>query len=307
MKPKLSYNDQIKHLKHKGVKFDTVSESDAILYLQKNNNFFKLSAYRKNFAKSDKTGKYVNLDFGQLVDLAVIDTLIRMIIIEAALNIEHFAKVKLLKKITNTASEDGYSVVSDYYSSLSPVQNVHLDDEIQRNKNSIYVCELYTKYQNAMPVWAFIEMLSFGSFISFYKFCANRFNDKDLLNDVYLFLSVRKIRNAAAHNSCLINDLSIKTNQYPVDYGLSRELSRIGVKYSKRRRKMACERTAQIITCLYTHKCIAGSTGSHRHLARRLVELKNRLFLKFDYILTPNILTTFNLIIKIIDNWYSIA
>lgn len=138
MKPKLTYEQQIKHLLDKGIEFKYFKLNDARTYLEDENNLFKLSSYRKNFPKSDKTKKYVNLDFAHLVDLAVIDTRLRMIIIEMSLNIEHFAKVKLLKCITKDANEDGYSIVTGYCNSLSSDERQHIDDEITRNQNSIY-------------------------------------------------------------------------------------------------------------------------------------------------------------------------
>lgn len=50
-RPILSAKEQINHLKSKGVKFNLCSEESAIQYLEKNNNYFKLRAYRKNYEK----------------------------------------------------------------------------------------------------------------------------------------------------------------------------------------------------------------------------------------------------------------
>ena len=49
---KLTYPEQINHLKKKGITFIGINEAEAITYLKENNNFFKLLAYRKNFDKS---------------------------------------------------------------------------------------------------------------------------------------------------------------------------------------------------------------------------------------------------------------
>lgn len=40
-KLKLSYPEQIDHLKKKGIQFQYFTESDAVIYLKENNNFFK--------------------------------------------------------------------------------------------------------------------------------------------------------------------------------------------------------------------------------------------------------------------------
>ena len=75
-KPMLDTDGQIDHLIKKGVSFRYMSESDARVYLEQNNNYFRLRAYRKNFDKHPdgiNKGKYIDLDFAMLVDLSVID------------------------------------------------------------------------------------------------------------------------------------------------------------------------------------------------------------------------------------------
>lgn len=305
-KPILSYEEQINHFIQKDITFKNISKETALEYLKNHNNFFKLSSYRKNFPKRDGTDKYINLDFSHLTDLAGIDTRLRMILVEMSLNIEHFAKVQLLKEITESNNEDGYVIVEDYLDLLDSKEKSNLEAEIARNSVSLYVSELYKKYHDNFPVWAFVEILTFGRFIHFYKFCASRFNNSDMKDNVYLFLTIKKIRNAAAHNNCILNDLVIKTHKYKVNYGVSQALSRIGIKYSQRKRKMACERTAQIITCFYTHKRLISSAGSHHHIAKILHEFSTRLFHNYDYTFNPTIQTTFSLFQKIIDKWFPI-
>lgn len=110
VKPKLSIDGQIEHLKSKGVLFDIMGEDEAKAYLAKNNNYFKLTAYRKNYDKhpdGENKGKYINLEFAYLVDIAVIDMLLRYRFVHMALDIEHHTKLKILRKM-NECDEDGY-------------------------------------------------------------------------------------------------------------------------------------------------------------------------------------------------------
>ena len=75
-KPKLSVDEQIKHLQDKGIQFNEITIEEAKSYLTENNNFFKLSANRKNYPKYQggaNDGKYFDLDFAYLKDLAIID------------------------------------------------------------------------------------------------------------------------------------------------------------------------------------------------------------------------------------------
>ena len=99
-KPKLSLDEQIEHLKDKGILFNIMDESDAKKYLEQNNNYFKLTAYRKNYNKhpdGKNKGKYINLEFAYLVDMAIIDMRLRYQIVHMALDIEHHAKLQLLR------------------------------------------------------------------------------------------------------------------------------------------------------------------------------------------------------------------
>ena len=77
--PFLTPREQIEHSISKGITFDNITEVEAEQYLVENNNYFKLRAFRKNFLKSSKSGKYVNLDFSYLIDLACIDNRLRRI------------------------------------------------------------------------------------------------------------------------------------------------------------------------------------------------------------------------------------
>ena len=79
-KPWLTPQEQVEHLRNQGVRFDLMSENDATSYLAKNNNFFRLRSYRQGFAKVEegkRKGQFANLDFKMLVDLSIIDMLLR--------------------------------------------------------------------------------------------------------------------------------------------------------------------------------------------------------------------------------------
>lgn len=101
-KPWLTASEQIDHLKSRGVHFSLMSEDDARAYLEKNSNYFRLRAYRLGFPKveeGNRKGEYANLDFKMLVDLSIVDMLLRYEMLPLTLDVEHFAKVKLLKRI----------------------------------------------------------------------------------------------------------------------------------------------------------------------------------------------------------------
>ena len=103
----------IQHLKTKGITFKYMSTSEAQHMLDTTNYYFKLGSYRKNFAK-DREGKYINLDFAYLTDLAAIDGQLREYLLEVTLDIEHGIKTFIITNISNNPNEDGYSIIQEF-------------------------------------------------------------------------------------------------------------------------------------------------------------------------------------------------
>lgn len=100
-KPRLSLDEQIQHLKDKGILFNIMDEDSAKQYLKYNNNYYKLTSFRKNYDKhpgGENKGKYIRLEFAYLVDMSIIDMRLRYRVVEMALDIEHHTKLQLLRK-----------------------------------------------------------------------------------------------------------------------------------------------------------------------------------------------------------------
>lgn len=206
-KPILTIEQQIEHLKQKGVAFELCSEEEAADYLRDKCNFFKLASYRKLFSKYEggpRDGRYVDLDFGQLRLLAALDQELRHALLGMTLDIEHFQKVTLLREMEDRG-EDGYAIVADYMASLTTANREYRLREFKMSGRSPYSSSLYAKYSGDMPAWAFLELTSFGTLIDFVRFCARRWGDRRLEASHYDLKRVKSVRNCAAHGSCLIN------------------------------------------------------------------------------------------------------
>lgn len=219
-KPKLSAERLVAKMKNeKGITFEHMSEEDAVDFLKKKNNYYRLAAYRKNYDKrlnGENKGTYIGLDFAYLVDLSIIDMHLRNMIFQMCLDVEHDLKVQLLNDITVNPDEDGYNIVVSFISN-----NEFLKEEIYKKRFSTYVGDLINKFftfethKNAnnkdiiddvdirCPIWAFVEIISFGTFINLYDYYydLNAPVQKQLLNPI------KSLRNACAHNNCIINNL----------------------------------------------------------------------------------------------------
>lgn len=263
----LSYNEQIAHLKEKGVTFDKFSEDEAKIYLSSHNNLFRLLAYRQDFKDPD-SDNYRGLDFSYLVHMARIDRELREFILEACLDIEHFSKMQLLNLIVQVRNHEKANVITgEYFSNLQESDKKDgtnrfssLCKTISVHSHDIYLQGLYCKYTyctentpcyDHFPVWAFLEVIPFREFIYFYQFCITEIRSKHYQQYralTFLLKTVNRARNAAAHNSCLINDLKLITGHPSKDSYIKEALPekcRSYLKYAK---------PQQIIACLYLYK-----------------------------------------------------
>ena len=308
VKPKLSLDGQIEHLKEKGVLFNIMDEAEARDYLGQHNNYFKLTAYRKNYDKhpaGENKDKYINLEFAYLVDIAVIDMQLRYRIVHMALDLEHHTKLQLLRKM-DEYNEDGYQVVQDYIDSLDEKQRKIFDSEINRNKGNIYCGDIIAKYEGAFPVWAFIEIVPFGRLVAFYGFCADRFSDKSMKDTFYRLLTCKETRNASAHSNCILNNLKAKTAAHSTNAAVTSELMKIkGMNTNFRKNRMSNARIQQVVTLLYTHKDMVESEGIKRSESEDLKKIMERVDKNYDYYNTnPMIKGTFDFLKLVVDSWF---
>lgn len=315
-KPWLTPEQQVAHLKSKGVKFQLLSEDEAVEYLSKNNNYFRLRSYRTGFPKVDdgpRRGQYANLDFKMLVDLSIVDMLLRNELLPMTLDIEHFAKVRLLGKIEQ-AGEDGYDIVADFLASYDKLDSRgevvnRTKDEIRQGKSSPYVAGIVAKYPRFdFPVWAFLELVTFGTFIYFYKFCAERFGDKGMLDEFYLLQSVKCLRNACAHNNCILNDMSSGKPMFKARNAVSVAIGGVpSIGRGQRRSKLSNDRLQQVATTLYVHSRVA-SEGVHDGRAISLGVFSQRMLKHIDYYKGNDQITSgFDFLAKLISSWFDVS
>jgi abortive infection bacteriophage resistance protein len=307
-KPKLSLDGQIEHLKEKGILFNIMDETAAKEYLAQNNNYFKLTAYRKNYDKhpdGENKGKYIKLEFAYLVDLAIIDMDIRYRIVHMALDIEHHTKLQLLRKI-DEKNEDGYQIIQDYIDSLDERQKNIFESEINRNRGNIYCGDIIDKYDGAFPIWAFVEVIPFGRLVSFYGFCADRFADRTMKDNFYRLLTCKEIRNASAHSNCILNDLRAKTAAHGTNADITKALMAIpGMNSNFRKNRMSNARIQQVITLLYMHKIMVESDGIRKSEGEELKRIITRIDKNIDYYNSnQKIKGTLDFLKMVVDSWF---
>lgn len=196
---KLTNKELINHLEEVGVTFNNISTGNAINFLDQNNYYYKITSFRKNFKK--KKGKYQNLDFDNLKDLASLDFQLRNILLSISINVEHFIKTELTRLINNDESEDGYSIIIDFGNSQ---YSSYYDITKKKFKKSRYQADMYKKRKHDYPYWALFEHMDFGCLMKFVEFYYEKYKPKSLKKAYELGENARHIRNACAHNSVFI-------------------------------------------------------------------------------------------------------
>ena len=321
-KPILTVDQLVQHMAEKGIEFTIISQDDAKRHLSEHNNYFKLTSYRKNFTKytsGPKAGQYEQLEFAYLRELARLDTEIRHLLLDMTLDIEHFLKVLLLKAVEDNIinGEDGYKIIEDY---LFDADNTSTSDradnssrrsgnfhrKITQNKKNPYCSGLTLKYADDMPVWAYVELMSFGDLVELIEHYANK-TGWVVPVDVQSVSRVRQLRNACAHGNAIINDLRPATGtplKSPAPPFITKFVMNAGVSKTTREKKLSNQRINQIVHLLYVYDKLVTSKYTRKlrlDSLRRLVNV--RMLEHKDYFITNPVLTsTYEFFRKIVDS-----
>lgn len=308
--PKLTSEQLVEKMKEKGIKFNIMSESEVIEYLDIHNNYFRTASYRKNYEKhteGENKGKYINLDFAYLTELSTIDMHLRFLVIKMCLDIEHCLKVKMLSDITSDANENGYTVVADFLS-----KNEWIIEDIYRKQKSPYVGDLTNKYftfdthtsnsgntifdkiEIRCPVWALMEIITFGQFLLFYDFYYSQKNQNGLMGTLN---SVKSLRNACAHNNCVIHNL--RKGYTRPSAKISKFIARIkSISKWERQDKLTIRPLYEIVSLLYLYDNVVFDTVKENRYKELNWLVNERMIKHADYFKQQQIISASYIFLK---------
>lgn len=317
-KPILTSLQLIQKMKGKGISFSLVSEEEAEKYLFNVNNFLRTASYRKNFQKNQKganKGKYSNLDFAYLKELSTIDMHFRMEVIHLCIDIEHDLKVKILQEVETDSKIDGYSIVKEFLAN-----NEKILKKIAANCSSPFTCDLIKKYftieeqkdpntnkkvnniskYDDCPIWVFLELITFGDLIYFYKFFYEQNGIEPVISNSLLHL-VKNLRNGCAHNNCILANLSANTSRAPQE--ISSLVSSIkGISKSQRQKKLTCRPILEFVTLLYIYDKIVSEKVKKKGFEKLHSLFSNRMLRNKSYFLNNELVkSTYNFSAKILS------
>ena len=305
---KLTLEEQIEYMKDEsGIRFFIMNEEETKIFLSYNSYYFKVKSYSKNYDKyisGSNVGKYINLEFAYLVELSKLDMYFRRIILKMTLDIEHFLKSQLLRDFHWNSAEDGYSIIEEFLNEYPKIKDsIHI-----KGKNSACT-DLVLKYKDNFAIWNIVEVLSFNDFTKLYGLYYSKYKSKDSM-EKFLW-SVRLLRNAAAHNSCLLNSLKTPYN-YRVHFNwhVVNYISRIdGIARTTRTRRMGNPVIHDFVVTLYVFNHVISSREAKETTMKELKNLvdnrmlRNKEFFEKNQILTAN----YSFVKKVIDYFYDLC
>lgn len=206
-----SLDSQIDNLKQDGISFDLYSEDAAKEYLKSHTYLFRIKRYASNFAKTDD-GKYQQLDFALLKDLAIIDYEFRTVLEYLVSNAEHGLKIRFNTLLMLNPQYDGRQVAQ----LVDPHEEFLFDERIGyrhphdhvsgvvgiKLKRSPCSDVLVRKYFPDPEIWNLWECYNLGDLIDAYDIYLGVLKKRD--NAVKFFGSFRRIRNAVSHSAPLL-------------------------------------------------------------------------------------------------------
>lgn len=319
-KPKRSPQDLIVMLKEeKGVIFKLMNETDAIAYLSERNNYLRTASYRKNYDKhqsGENEGKYIQLDFAYLAELSKLDMYLRAHLLQMCIDIEHALKVTTISDIESNSLEDGYSIVDAFLA-----DNPDIVDSISKKVDSVFTGVLIEKYfslcyvfdneKNSLctkilkadcPVWVLVELLAFKDFLRFLKFYADQYPGRLNVN-LKLLNTVRNLRNACAHNNCILTSLRPGATQ--PTHTVSRYVAKIStIAKEERKNKLSSRPLFEIVCLLMEYDYWIAPSLKKKRLQALYDFAHNRMVLHKDYFSNNQVISTsLAFLQKTIDNF----
>ena len=294
-KPKKTSKEIVDMMRdEKGITFKYISEDAAVDYLTNVNNYMRTAAYRKNYTKvqgGKNDGKYERLDFAYLTELSTIDMHFRFVVSKMCLDIEHALKVRIIRDVEIDTSSNGYDEVCDFLN-----KNPNIKSSIEKKIASPFTGSLINKYftvkdsedsstgkteivaYDDCPVWVLVELLSYGEFIQFYK----HYYGKSAPISINLLHIVRSLRNATAHNNCIIANLNRNTSKPPSE--IKDAVKQINeISKSQRQKNLSSRPMLEFVTMLYVYNEIVTEKVKHYHLKELKSLFYGRMVEKKDF------------------------
>lgn len=209
--------------------------------------------------------------------------------------------------------EDGYKIVNEFleydYSNDRRVHNSILSKVGKGSYNRIfskYDIDKDKRLEN-IPVWEFLEIITFGELVKFYRFFGEKYKLKEELDLVFMLLEVTKMRNCVCHDTIIFSELGVKDNKFPPKYQIVEFLQNSEISGYIRKIKLKNSRLYQITCTLYLFNEIVTSEGGRTKVKEELNNLfYGRIIRHKEYYTNNELLkSVYKYFDKIIQRYYN--
>ena len=205
--------------------------------------------------------------------------------------------------MTENNNLDGYDIIEQFIQSTekshSPISKNSLFKKASHISNYQYA--LYNTHKDCPPVWAVLEIMSFGEFTRLLEFYLNRYPKKGLSVSSLrgLLAGVKRVRNMSMHSTPFLFDLSSNplehVNNCLVGYCFKLNIKKPYYKMKK---------IHDVICVLYMHDEFVKGQGSRVNRCEDLSSLVDRSTLRFHYLNQGSeIMKFFSTLRLILDNY----
>lgn len=215
LKPFKTYHEQVEHLKNEhGLIIYDETRAEFIL---SSTNYYRLSAYGITYRDPSNSDRYKpGTTFDDIYRLYCFDSALRTILFPLIEEIEIQFRTRVAYQLGKEYGPEGYMDVSNFTPKVNPLTGIdyHTDAidkfkaEVLRQQRLPCVIHHNNEYGGHFPVWAAIELFTFGMVSSFYssmkkvdqKEVAATFNTKPWYLNSWI-LSLVELRNICAHSN----------------------------------------------------------------------------------------------------------
>lgn len=268
LKPMLNPEEQVALLKAKGVSFERCGEEQAADALARRGTFVHLASCRRLFQKhasGDDRGKYVRLDFADLLALDALDDELRKAFLAVSQDVERLAKTSMVTRASRLDDEDGYGIVARFHEGATEeIPQLHRAGSLLAHVRRHRRRRLHRAHHRPLPRRD-ARMGVFGgghvrNGAGLLPVLLRAMDDAVMREEHYILKGVKAVRNCCSHGSCIVNGMD---GSNECDYALSSLvydwLAEKGVGNSKTRRaKLRNRRMQQLLETLVMFDRLGG-------------------------------------------------
>jgi len=209
----LTYDQQVEQLINRGM---IIPNREKAAHYLSHLNYYRLSGYWLPFEASHETHQFLpGITFDHVLSLYIFDRELKILIMDAVERIEVSVRTQWAYHLSSRYGSHAHLNSSifghqgDYLKTLS-----FLCNEIARSEKQVFIKHLLNTYdETTPPIWAIVEIMSFGQISKLYSNIRER-KDRKLISDHYkldesVLISFMRhlniIRNMCAHHSRLWN------------------------------------------------------------------------------------------------------